>query len=103
MDASPPRQIELADFEPLVGQVFEADCNPKTAALRLIEASPLGSAAATASGPFILVFHSAPDVYLVDGIYKVQAKGCPVSEIAIGSMIAPRDAQPGYYYQAVFN
>lgn len=103
MGGSPQGRMQLNDFQSLVGQTFEADCNPKPVALRLVEASPLGMVTTPDTGPFILVFHTPPDTYLVDGIYKMQAKGFNLSEINIGSMVAPAGSEPGYYYQAVFN
>lgn len=99
-----PRPMTLDEFTPLVGQVFEVDCTPATATITLIEASPLRDMGVTDRPPFILVFRSAPEVMLVDGIYTMRSGPLGPVAIGIGSMVAPIGGAPGhYFYQSIFN
>jgi hypothetical protein len=99
-----PRPMTIDEFTPLVGQDFEVDCTPDTATIRLIEASPLRDLGISGRPPFILVFHSAPEVMLIDGLYTMRCGSFGPAAIGIGSMVAPIGGAPGhYYYQSIFN
>lgn len=99
-----PRPMTIDEFTPLVGQDFEVDCTPATATIRLVEATPLRDLGNSDRPPFILVFRSAPEVMLIDGIYTLRSGSFGPAAIGIGSMVAPIGGAPGhYYYQSIFN
>lgn len=98
-----PRPMLLEEFTPLVGDQFDFDCTPDPVKLRLIEASPLVDRGDVARPPFILVFHSGPETMLLDGIYTVSHDRLAPTAISIGSLMVPPSAEPGHYFQAVFN
>jgi hypothetical protein len=93
----------LEEFTPLVGRAFKADCEPNSIELTLVEASPLRDHALADRPPFILIFHTPPEVLLVDGIYVLRCGRWGPDNISLGSCLAPPNGQAGYYYQAVFN
>lgn len=82
---------------------MRVDCSPAEVSLTLVEASPMKNASSGDRPPFILVFRSDPDTLLMDGIYAFRTKAFGPDLIAINSLITPRNREPGYYYQAVFN
>lgn len=98
-----PRRMTIDEFEPLVGQWMTADCNPEPVKIKLIEASPLRHNEALDRPPFMLIFHSAPEVQLLDGGYVLRCGQFGPDIVHISSMIAPFKAEPGFYYQAIFN
>ncbi|HVR91343.1 MAG TPA: hypothetical protein VHG29_09660 [Novosphingobium sp.] len=98
-----PRNLFLTEFQALVGQDLLADCDPEPVALRLVEATPLRSGSADERAPFILVFRSGPEQLLVDGAYTMRNGTFDPASIFLSSMTPPRDAEAGYYYQAIFN
>lgn len=98
-----PRPIALAEFTPLVGQVFTADCDPEAVPLELVEAAPLINRARLERSPFILIFRSAPDALLVEGHYVLRSRNFGPAQVHIGPVLMPGEHQPGHYYQAVFN
>ncbi len=103
-DTAPaPRPIFIEELTPLVGQTLTADCEPRSVALELVEASPLRNHAKLDRPPFILVFRSAPDAILTAGSYVMRGKGFGPDVIHISQIAAPRNGSPGHYYQAVFN
>ena len=95
--------MALGEFVPLVGQMFEVDCSPKAIAIRLIEASPARFGGQGLKEPFRLVFHSTPDIMLIEAIYVMRCGTFGPESIYLGSMVSPIGAAPGYYYQASFN
>jgi hypothetical protein len=95
--------MTLDEFVPLVGRTLHVDTQPAAVELVLVEASPLPHAGRRDRPPFILVFRSAPEVLLVDGTYAMRGQGFGPDAIGIGSLQPPIGAEPGYYYQAVFN
>lgn len=97
------RTLVLADFTTHVGQQFEANCDPKPVGIRLVSATPLTNSAGAARDPFILIFHTPPETMLVAGAYDLERSGFARAQVQIHEMLPPQDAQPGYYYQAVFN
>ena len=98
-----PRAMVLEEFAPLIGEEFSFDCTPAPIKLRLIEAEPLVDRGDVARPPFILVFHSGAEALLLDGLYTVRHEKLAPTAIAIGSLMVPPTAEPGHYYQAVFN
>ncbi|MDB5678683.1 hypothetical protein [Sphingomonas bacterium] len=98
-----PRQIKIEEFLPLVGQTFEVHCDPKNVLLKLVEATPGRQRAFDDRPPFTLIFHSSPDILLVDGLYVMKSGKFGPDTIYIAPTIAQPGAAPGYYYQAVFN
>ncbi len=98
-----PRSMVLEEFLPLVGQNFVADCDPAEIEIKLIEASPLRDHGQTERPPFILIFYTPPEYLLGDGSYILRCGKWGPDLISIWSTLAPVKAEPGYYYQAVFN
>jgi hypothetical protein len=99
-----PRAIHLHEFEPMVGQVILADCQPRPVELVLVEASPLKQRGVIERLPFILIFRSDPKAQLVEGAYKLRCGEFGpelVHIIPIGPQIG--NGIPGNYYQAIFN
>ncbi len=99
-----PRAIHLHEFEPMVGQVILADCQPRPAELVLVEASPTRHLGVTERLPFILIFRSKPEVQLVEAAYMLRC-GEFGPELVHIIPLGPQtgDGVPGNYYQAVFN
>jgi len=98
-----PRPMLLEEFAPLVGEELDFDCTPASIKLRLIEAEPLLDRGDMPRPPFILVFRSDRNAFLVDGLYTVSHERLAPTAIAIGSLAVPPGSKPGYYYQAIFN
>jgi hypothetical protein len=97
------RPMVLEEFLPLVGQYFVADCDPAEIEIKLIEASPMRDHGLATRPPFILIFYSPPEYMLGDGSYILRCGKWGPDRISIWSTLAPAKAEPGYYYQAVFN
>ena len=97
------RPMVLEEFEPLVGKSFIADCESAHIEIKLVEASALRDHSRTPRPPFILIFHTPPEYMLGDGSYILRCGKWGPDRISIWSTIAPANAEPGYYYQAVFN
>jgi hypothetical protein len=103
-DADVPfRSMLLEEFTPLVGRVFTADCEPNTVEIKLVEANPLRASPMDERPPFILIFHTPQEVFLVEGIYTLRCGRWGPGRISIGPTMAPPGASTGHYYQAVFN
>ncbi|MFM5894147.1 MAG: DUF6916 family protein [Novosphingobium sp.] len=97
------RPMVLDEFAPLVGHRFVAHCDPAVVELTLLEASPLKDRGLTERPPFILMFHTPPEAMLVEGSYVMRCGAWGPDRISISPTLAPLQADPGYYYQAVFN
>lgn len=99
-----PRPIHLHEFEPMVGQVLLADCQPRPAELVLVEARPAKHPSVIERLPFTLIFRSKPEVQLVEAAYKLRC-GEFGPELVHIIPISPHagNGVPGNYYQAVFN
>lgn len=97
------RPMILEEFTPLLGRIFTADCEPNSVELTLVEAYPIRVSLSTIRPPFMLIFHTPPEIFLVDGIYVLRCGGWGPDRIAISPTIAAPDSEPGQYYQAVFN
>lgn len=97
------RPMVLDEFLPLVGKRFIADCNPSDVEITLTDALPLKDHGITDRPPFILIFHTPPEYMLAEGSYAMRCGKWGPDRIYIGSMVAPAMAEPGYYYQAIFN
>lgn len=95
--------MTIDEFEPLVGEWMLADCDPEPVKIRLMEASLLGAHQGVARPPFILIFHSPPHVHLLDGGYVLRCGQFGPDVVHISSLATPAGADPGFYYQAVFN
>jgi len=98
-----PRTIEFHEFEPLVGKIFLADCDPKPAPLELVEARPILMTGSIIRPQFTLVFRSAPSTLLIAGIYTMRCGLFGPEMIYIAPTFAPPGALPGQYYQAAFS
>jgi hypothetical protein len=97
------RPMILEEFTPLIGRVFTADCEPNSAELTLVEAYPLRVNLSNMRPPFMLIFHTPPEIFLVDGMYVLRCGDWGPDRISISPTIAAPDSEPGQYYQAVFN
>lgn len=98
-----PRPIHLHEFEPMVGQVLLAECQPRPAELVLVEARPARHPSVIERMPFTLIFRSKPEVQLVEAAYKLRC-GEFGPELVYIIPIGPLAGNvPGNYYQAVFN
>ncbi len=97
------RPMVLEEFLPLVGKRFIADCTPAEVEISLVDASPLKDHGITDRPPFLLVFHTPPEIQLLDGSYLLKCGKWGPDRISIWSLIPPPNSPPGYYYQAVFN
>jgi hypothetical protein len=98
-----PRPMTMDEFLPLVGQVLLADCNPKPAELKLVEARPLSNQGWAPRPPFLLIFRSVPEILLVAGVYSMRCGEWGPELIYIEQMAALGFAEAGRFYQAVFN
>ena len=98
-----PRIMLMSEFEPLVGQYFVANCDPEPVKIKLVDVKPLTPSGLDIRPPFIMIFHTPPNAYLVGGHYVMRCGQFGPEVIHIASMIAPPNAEPGYYYQSVFN
>jgi hypothetical protein len=99
-----PRHLEFHELEPLVGQTFLADCDPRPVPLELVEVRPVRLTGSIIRPQFTLIFRSAPAAFLVAGIYTMRC-GLFGPEMIY---IAPTNASPGatgsgHYYQAAFS
>jgi hypothetical protein len=99
-----PRPMDFHEFEPLVGETFIADCDPKPAELELVEARPIRMSGAILRPQFVLIFRSASSVFLVAGIYALRCGLFGPELIYIEPTLPPPAAAgEGRYYQAAFN
>ncbi|MEK6637935.1 MAG: hypothetical protein AABY88_07610 [Pseudomonadota bacterium] len=97
------RAMLLDEFTPLVGHAFAADCEPQAVAITLVAATALRPNPVAPRPPFILIFHTQPEVFLVEGSYVLRCGQWGPDRISIWPTLAPPDGAPGHYYQAVFN
>lgn len=99
-----PRSMVLAEFAHLVGQPFRIDTSPEELEIELVEAKPLRDIGIADRPPFILIFRSAPDAFLMSGTYVMKAKGFGPDLIHINPTNPPPGPRTGHhFYQAVFN
>ena len=99
-----PRQIFFHEFEPLVGQTFVADCNPRPAELKLERAVPIRMTGAIVRPQFTLIFSSSPSVFLVASTYTLRCGQFGPEMIDLAPIIAPAENGAGrHYYQATFS
>ena len=97
------RTMLLDEFIPLVGQAFTAECEPTAVEITLIEATALRPNSMAPRPPFILIFRTPPEVFLVEGSYILRCGRWGPDRISIWPTLAPPDGAAGHYYQAVFN
>jgi hypothetical protein len=98
-----PRLMTLDEFLPLVGQVLLADCNPKPAELKLVQARPLTNHGLAPRPPFILILRSTPEILLVAGTYAMRCGEWGPDLIYIEQIASLGFTEPGHFYQAIFN
>ena len=98
-----PRSMTIEEFLPLVGEWMLADCDPEPVKIKLVEAAPLKPNDLVTRPPFILTFHSGPDVQLLDGNYALRCGQFGPDLVFISSLMRPANSDAGFYYQAVFN
>lgn len=99
----PFRPMLLEEFTPLIGLSFIADCEPKAVEIKLVEANPLRANPFALRPPFILIFYTPPEVFLVEGTYVLRCGPWGPDRITICPTIASPDGEAGHYYQSVFN
>ncbi len=97
------RPMLLEEFTPLIGRVFTADCEPKAVEITLVEAYPLRQSRMDLRPPFMLIFHTPVEVFLVEGTYTLRCGRWGPDRISIWHTMTPPDGESGQYYQAVFN
>jgi hypothetical protein len=98
------RPMFIEEFAPLLGQTLYADCEPRPAPLKLVEVRALPAHAVIERLPFILIFHTTPEIFLVSGSYALRCGEFGPALVHISPTLAPlHDKLPGQYYQAVFN
>lgn len=102
-DHVPFRPMLLEEFTPLLGRAFTADCEPKSVDLTLVEAYPGRTGLKDIRPPFSLIFHTPAEILLLDGTYTLRCGKWGPDRIFITAIMAQPDADPGHYYQAVFN
>ncbi len=103
-----PKKLVFEDFEPLKGKVFVAECEPAPLTITLADAQLLrqgrGFRVDADRPPFVLIFHTAPEVLLAPAIYEMTAEGFGPEPIYLEQTSPPESgALDGFYYQAVFN
>lgn len=98
-----PRPMVIEEFTPLLGKAIKVDCAPRTVDITLIEATPLQDRGVTDRPPFILIFHSDARVQLVPAVYALRSGPFGPALVYLESVVPPVGAEPGNYYQAVFN
>lgn len=100
-----PRPIAIEELLPLAGQTFLADCEPKAAALVLVEVIPGRERPGLTGRSFTLIFRSTPDVLLTAGMYTMKTDSFGPDVIYLERTVPPSDqaGSPDHYYQAVFN
>ena len=102
------RPMYIHEFQPLVGQIFEVNCNPKIALLTLLSVTPAKYSVDPLRTAFTLIFHSPPEILLVLGTYAMKTLG-QTSRLEPAMIYIEQTTPPatgaarGYYYQAVFN
>lgn len=95
--------MTIDEFIPLVGEWMLADAEPEPVKIRLIDAKPLKPNEIALRPPFILTFYSTPQCQLLDGSYVLRCGQFGPDIVHISSLIAPQNAEQGFYYQAIFN
>jgi hypothetical protein len=98
-----PRPMVLQEFLPLVGKRFVANCDPAEVEITLFDASPLKDHGIADRPPFLLIFHTPPEIRLLDGTYVLKCGKWGPDMVSMSSLIPPANSPPGFYYQAVFN
>lgn len=88
------------DFEPCVGRVFQAATDPAPVQIRLISVFRRPTSLFGYRQPFHLVFRSAWNVLLVDGLYLLSCDSFGPHEIYLAAL-APTPTER--LYQAVFS
>lgn len=98
-----PRSMTLDEFSGLVGEWFLADCEPEPVKIRLLEATASRPNDMASRPPFVLVFYTPPTARLLDGGYVLRCGQFGPDLVHINSLMPPANAEPGFYYQAIFN
>lgn len=104
MTLVPPSPVLTLDaFTPLVGKRLTIHSEPAEIELTLVEATALRNDRGSGRPPFILIFRSDPTALLTDGIYTMRAQGFGPAQIFVSTMLSAPNAEPGFFYQAIFN
>ncbi|MGC1304800.1 MAG: hypothetical protein WA840_20720 [Caulobacteraceae bacterium] len=94
------RVLTAEDFEPWVGRPFAVETEPEPVSIQLLSVDRRPASRFAIRPPFKLVFRSAADVLLIDGLYRMKCDRCGPHEIFLGPILSP----PGQrLYEAVFN
>ena len=94
------RILTADDFEPWIGRPFTVEADPEPIAVQLlrVDRHPISRFAIRPS--FKLVFRSAADVLLIDGLYRMTCGRSGPHEVFLVPILSP----PGQrLYEAVFN
>lgn len=102
-DTPIPRRVPMEQFEPFVGRVLEAHCDPEHVPLMLVSVDPRLTASPLQQPAYSVLLRSAADQLLMDGVYVLSAAGFGREPVFLSSCLAPQGGEPGYYYQVVFN
>jgi hypothetical protein len=87
-------------FEPWLGRAVTVVAEPEPVAIQLLRIVRQPGSPLLLRAPFSLIFGSAPDILLVDGIYSMQCGSRGPYEVFIAPVVSP----PGQrHYEAVFN
>jgi hypothetical protein len=93
--------LTAADFEPHVGKIFLVDARPKPLEIRLEKIVYRPDDMAVTRQPFMLIFTSPWNAFLLEANYRMQPNGgSPVEMFLVPTQTAPGDRR---YYHAVFN
>lgn len=98
-----PRRVPIEQFQPHVGRVLEAHCDPEHVPLVVVSVDPSLVASSFEHPAYNVLLRSAPDQLLMDGIYVLSAREFGSEPVFLSNCLAPRSGEPGYYYQVVFN
>lgn len=94
------RMLTAEDFDPLVGQMFQAETDPEPVSLLLFKLERKLASSIVQRQPFILFFRTPHNVLLMDGLYRLRCGRKGPFEVFITPILAP----PGdRIYQGGFN
>lgn len=102
-DTPIPRSVPMEQFQPFVGRVLEAHCDPEHVPLTVVSVDPTLALSPLQKASYNVLLRSAPDQLLMDGVYVLSAPGFGSEPVFLSACLAPMTGEPGYYYQVIFN
>ncbi|MFC7334701.1 DUF6916 family protein [Rhodocista pekingensis] len=100
VDLSKLPLLTVEQFEHAVGRTFTLETVPEPVDVRLDSVRRFPKLSVSLREPFTAFFSSAPDVQLLEGLYKATLDGDTTLELYLIPVVAP----PGRRcYQAVYN